>query len=198
MKQLATVLRNMLLIGASVSLIALIGCSRNANQSGGSTGDSTGAYNNNNNANTGTGTTGNTYGSGNSSSGAGDINNGDNTTRGNTGNQPADRDQTGSTARRGGADNTGLGTGTGMSSGENATSSGDQSLLEKRIRQDLQKDNSFGSEVDNIKITAKNGTVTLRGPVTSQRMKDDIESKVKDMAGVKNVDNQLQVTNSGQ
>jgi hyperosmotically inducible periplasmic protein len=37
------------------------------------------------------------------------------------------------------------------------------------------------------------GTVTLRGPVKSDREKAEIEAKAKQVAGVKRVENQLEI-----
>ena len=45
----------------------------------------------------------------------------------------------------------------------------------------------------NVKIITKNGVVTLRGPVKSPEEKDTIAAKAKQVAGVKNVDNQLEI-----
>jgi len=47
----------------------------------------------------------------------------------------------------------------------------------------------------NVKIITSDGKVTLRGPVKSAKEKDDIAAKATQIAGVKQVDNQLEVTN---
>ena len=45
----------------------------------------------------------------------------------------------------------------------------------------------------NIKIITIDGVVTLRGPVKSEKEKTDIGAKAQQVAGVKRVDNQLEV-----
>lgn len=71
----------------------------------------------------------------------------------------------------------------------------DQELAQK-IRQTLLDDASFSENAKNIKITTINGVVTLRGIVNSENEKSQIARKVKMLNGVKNVDNQLEVTTS--
>ena len=46
----------------------------------------------------------------------------------------------------------------------------------------------------NVKIITSDGTVTLRGPVKDDKEKAEIEAKAKRVAGVKKVDNQLEIT----
>ena len=60
------------------------------------------------------------------------------------------------------------------------------------IRQSLLDDATLSIDAKNIKIITKNGVVTLRGPVSSEKEKSDIGKKAKDAAGVKTVDNQLE------
>jgi len=76
---------------------------------------------------------------------------------------------------------------------------GDQSeneadrTITQNIRQALTADDSLSTNAKNIKIITNDGTVTLRGPVKSEKEKTDIEAKAKQVAGVKRVDNQLEV-----
>ena len=77
--------------------------------------------------------------------------------------------------------------------------SGDQSeneadrTISQNIRQALTADDSLSTNAKNVKIITTEGVVTLRGPVKSEKEKVDIEAKAKQIAGVKNVDNQLEI-----
>jgi len=76
---------------------------------------------------------------------------------------------------------------------------GDQSeneadrTITQNIRKAITGDDSLSTNAKNVKIITNDGTVTLRGPVKSEKEKADIEAKAKQVAGVKNVDNQLEV-----
>ena len=76
---------------------------------------------------------------------------------------------------------------------------GDQSeneadrTITQNIRQALTADDSLSTNAKNVKIITNDGTVTLRGPVKSEKEKTDIETKAKQVAGVKRVDNQIEV-----
>lgn len=84
---------------------------------------------------------------------------------------------------------------------ESAKTSGDQSENEadrkitQEIRQSVVADNSLSTNAKNIKIITADGAVTLRGPVRSEKEKSDIVAKAQQVAGVKRVDNQLEITN---
>jgi osmotically-inducible protein OsmY len=65
--------------------------------------------------------------------------------------------------------------------------------ITQNIRQALTADDSLSTNAKNIKIITNDGTVTLRGPVKSEKEKTDIEAKAKQVAGVKRVDNQIEV-----
>jgi hyperosmotically inducible periplasmic protein len=77
--------------------------------------------------------------------------------------------------------------------------SGDQSeneadrKISQNIRDALTSDDSFSTNAKNVKIITSDGTVTLRGPVKSDKEKAEIEAKAKQIAGVKKVDNQLEI-----
>jgi osmotically-inducible protein OsmY len=47
-----------------------------------------------------------------------------------------------------------------------------------------------------VKIITNDGQVTLRGPVKTEEEKKAIESKAKQVAGVKNVENQLEIASN--
>ena len=65
--------------------------------------------------------------------------------------------------------------------------------ITQNIRKALTADDSLSTNAKNIKIITNDGTVTLRGPVKSAKEKADIEAKAKQAAGVKRVDNQLEI-----
>ena len=65
--------------------------------------------------------------------------------------------------------------------------------ITQNIRRAVTADDSLSTNAKNVKIITNNGTVTLRGPVKSEKEKAEIEAKAKQVAGVKGVDNQLEV-----
>ena len=76
---------------------------------------------------------------------------------------------------------------------------GDQSeneadrTITQNIRRAVTADDSLSTNAKNVKIITNDGTVTLRGPVKSEKEKAEIEAKAKQVAGVKRVDNQLEI-----
>jgi hyperosmotically inducible periplasmic protein len=76
--------------------------------------------------------------------------------------------------------------------GDQSESEADRTITQN-IRKALTADDSLSTNAKNVKIISNDGVVTLRGPVNSQKEKADIEAKAKQVAGVKNVDNQLEV-----
>jgi osmotically-inducible protein OsmY len=77
--------------------------------------------------------------------------------------------------------------------------SGDQSesepdrTISQNIRAAITADDSLSTNGKNVKIITSDGMVTLRGPVKSDQEKAAIEAKAKQIAGVKKVDNQLEI-----
>jgi hyperosmotically inducible protein len=66
--------------------------------------------------------------------------------------------------------------------------------LTAAIRRAVVQDDSLSMNAKNVKIIAdKSGTVTLRGVVDSQAEKDAVESKAKAVAGVRTVNNMIEV-----
>jgi osmotically-inducible protein OsmY len=61
------------------------------------------------------------------------------------------------------------------------------------IRKSVVDDTALSVNAHNVKIMTADGVVTLRGPVKSDREKQAIESKAKQVAGVKSVNNMLEV-----
>jgi len=84
---------------------------------------------------------------------------------------------------------------------EQNKTAGDQSeseadrTISQNIRQAITADDSLSTNGKNVKIITIDGTVTLRGPVKSDKEKSTIGAKAQQIAGVKNVDNQLEITN---
>ena len=78
---------------------------------------------------------------------------------------------------------------------------GDQSeneadrTISQNIRAALTADDSLSTNGKNVKIITADGKVTLRGPVKSDAEKSAIAGKAQQVAGVKNVDNQLEIAN---
>lgn len=67
--------------------------------------------------------------------------------------------------------------------------------ITQKIRQDVVDDDSLSVAGKNVKIITANGYVTLRGPVETQQDKNSIGDKAASVAGVSNVDNQLEAKN---
>ena len=82
----------------------------------------------------------------------------------------------------------------------NATpTSGDQSnsksdvTITADIRKAIESDSALSTDAKNVKVVTQNGAVILRGPVKSEAEKASVGSKASGVAGVKNVENQLDV-----
>jgi hyperosmotically inducible protein len=63
----------------------------------------------------------------------------------------------------------------------------------KQIRKSIMQDQSLSTYAHNIKIIARDGKVTLKGPVRSKEEKANIEAKAVAVAGADNVTNQLEI-----
>lgn len=61
------------------------------------------------------------------------------------------------------------------------------------IRQAVMADGSLSFTAKNVKIITQGGKVTLRGPVKSDQERSNIEAAARKVAGVTQVDNQLEV-----
>ena len=73
-------------------------------------------------------------------------------------------------------------------------SEGDRKITQQ-IRQAVVRDGTLSFTAKNVKIITINGKVTLRGPVKSAGERSAIEAAAKNVAGVSQVDNQLDVKN---
>ena len=67
--------------------------------------------------------------------------------------------------------------------------------ITQAIRQNIVADSSLSANAKNVKIITVDGTVTLRGPVKSEKEKAYIVAQAQQIAGVKRVDDQLEITN---
>lgn len=67
--------------------------------------------------------------------------------------------------------------------------------ITQSIRQNIMADPSLSTNAKNVKVITVDGTVTLRGPVKSEKEKADIVAKAQQIAGVKRVEDQLEITN---
>lgn len=65
--------------------------------------------------------------------------------------------------------------------------------ITQQIRKAIVKDKSLSSSAHNVKIITQNGQVTLAGPVRSEEEKKTLQDLANSVAGVSNVNNQLQV-----
>ena len=65
--------------------------------------------------------------------------------------------------------------------------------LARKVRKSVVDDKSLSTYAHNIKIVARDGTVTLRGPVRDLAEKDSVAKKATAIAGVKNVTNDLEI-----
>jgi hyperosmotically inducible protein len=76
--------------------------------------------------------------------------------------------------------------------GQQSNSKNDLELT-RQIRRAVEKDDSLSMQAHNVKIISMNGIVTLRGPVKTRHDKLAIDKKARQIAGVDNVNNLLQV-----
>jgi HSP20 family molecular chaperone IbpA len=65
--------------------------------------------------------------------------------------------------------------------------------LAARIRVALSGDSALPVTQDNVHLSVNNGTVTLHGQVKSEQEKEAVAAKVRGIAGVQRVENQLQI-----
>jgi hypothetical protein len=78
----------------------------------------------------------------------------------------------------------------------NATDTSNEKVdieLQALVRKTIVDDNSLSTSAKNVVIVVKAGEVTLRGTVPTADEKTRIETLATDVAGVSNVDNQIEV-----
>ena len=68
--------------------------------------------------------------------------------------------------------------------------------LTAKIRKAIVDDDALSTNAQNVKIITRDGAVTLRGPVKSPEEKAAVAAKAQQVAGVKRVDNQLEIERS--
>ncbi|MBA2368977.1 MAG: BON domain-containing protein [Candidatus Protochlamydia sp.] len=83
-----------------------------------------------------------------------------------------------------------------LTAGEQPENEADRTVT-AQVRRVIMEDDSLSTNGKNVKIITINGVVTLRGPVNSDREKNEIGRKAREVTGVKNVDNQLEVNTRG-
>jgi len=70
---------------------------------------------------------------------------------------------------------------------------GDRDIAQK-IRRALMQDKELSTYAHNVKVIARGGQVTLKGPVRSSEEKQSVEAKAVEVAGAGHVNNQISVT----
>jgi len=94
------------------------------------------------------------------------------------------------------ADNTGKNvrdrSGNTMTAGDQSEDTGDVKITQQ-IRKAVVSDDSLSTDAHNVKIITTGGVVTLRGPVANAAEKAKITATAQKIAGVKHVNNQLEV-----
>jgi hyperosmotically inducible periplasmic protein len=68
----------------------------------------------------------------------------------------------------------------------------DRDLMQK-IRKAIMDDQSLSTYAHNVKVIARNGKVTLKGPVNSMEEKHNVSQKATDVAGAGNVTDEITV-----
>ena len=65
--------------------------------------------------------------------------------------------------------------------------------ITQQVRKAIVADGSLSTNAHNVKVITKSGVVTLRGPVNSSQERMKLATKVAQVAGVKGVENQLEI-----
>jgi hyperosmotically inducible protein len=65
--------------------------------------------------------------------------------------------------------------------------------LSQKIRQSLTRDKGLSTYAHNVKIIARDGQVTLKGPVRSEAEKQAVESKALEVVGAGHIVNELSI-----
>lgn len=79
-----------------------------------------------------------------------------------------------------------------LTPGDQGGSEADRTVTQ-RVRQGVVASDALSVNGKNVKIITQDGVVTLRGPVKTDKEKADIAAIARSVAGVKSVDNQLEV-----
>lgn len=78
----------------------------------------------------------------------------------------------------------------------NASDSSEDQKIIIGLREAIVSDETLSEEAKRIQIMAADGVVTLRGIVPTEKEKNEIAKKAKNLHGVKKVDDQLQIIRS--
>jgi osmotically-inducible protein OsmY len=65
--------------------------------------------------------------------------------------------------------------------------------LTAKIRQSIVADKSLSTNAHNVEISTRNGLVTLRGPVASEREKRLVQQRASDVVGLRHLTSELEV-----
>jgi hyperosmotically inducible protein len=79
-----------------------------------------------------------------------------------------------------------------LTPGDQGESAADRELT-ANVRKAIVADDALSMNAHNVKIITRNGVVTLRGPVKSASERSSVAAKAQKVAGVKSVDNQLEI-----
>lgn len=82
-----------------------------------------------------------------------------------------------------------------VTSDQQKENSNDRTITQK-IRRALMDDKSLSTYAHNVKIVARDGQVTLKGPVRTEEEKQIVEAKATDVAGAGRVTNQISIAPS--
>jgi len=77
--------------------------------------------------------------------------------------------------------------------GDKASNAANDRELMQKVRKAVMDDKSLSTYAHNVKIIAKEGKVTLKGPVRSQEEKEAIERLANDASGAGNVTNEITI-----
>ena len=79
-----------------------------------------------------------------------------------------------------------------LTPGDQGESAADREVT-ANVRKAIVADDALSMNAHNVKIITQNGVVTLRGPVENAAEKSSVAAKAQKVAGVKRVDNQLEI-----
>ena len=90
------------------------------------------------------------------------------------------------------ADNTKLNESSGVTADQQKNDTSDVEIT-RRIRKSIMQDKTLSVDAHNVKVIARDGAVTLKGPVHSEAEKSNIEAKAVAVAGQGKVNNEIRV-----
>ena len=79
-----------------------------------------------------------------------------------------------------------------LTPGDQGQSAADREVT-ANVRKAIVADDALSMNAHNVKIITRNGVVTLRGPVKSASERSTVAAKAQKVAGVKSVDNKLEI-----